>query len=313
VDLEPWAAVLAAFVALVAGLLTALYTKHQDRRQHARVVLLAPAELFAETASTALASLRYVTPPSLSGEGPRGHRNARLLLDTETRRRRLEACGEAIDAVRRARARVRVVFHPDSTAAEHTRETLQQLRACLDVAEGYYVEHDRHRSRDLLDWRSGRGAVARRAYKSHRRAAYEALDLFYDDTARRLRRPTRSIRRKSPAASPHFWETVAVRAIEDRRADGKAVVRARSVDEAELKLRAAGLDGFAVTSIQRSSSSDEDFWASTPLTSGLAVAFMAEGGTEWVLWLEVPLNFDTADDLHLIGGAPPKQRPSAEP
>lgn len=290
-DLPSIATLVAAGIALGATLWSASIVKRHDRQQQARTVLLAPAELFAEAASTALAKLRYVTPPSSEADGgPSGHRNEPLLVGVSARRRRLGACGAAIDEVRSARARVRVVFHPGSAAAEYTRETLQQLRASLDAAERYYADYDLLDSAaDRQEWRAGAGADARKTYKAHRWSAYQALDLFYIDTARRLESPTWDFRRISRAPGPKFWRAASGTLMADGvRITGDAHVRARSAAEALDKLHEAGLESTTPADTEVPSAVQRVL-ESTPVTSGLAVALWTrDDGEPVMLWLPKP-------------------------
>jgi hypothetical protein len=282
--------VLAAVAALLVTLLAAVLSKHHDRQQQARTVLLPPAELFAQAASAALARLRYVTPPSSGpGGGSSGHRNEPLLSEPEIRGRRLEVCRDAIDEVRSARARVRVVFHPGSAAAEYTRETLQQLRACLESAERYYVEHDLQSPADRQAWRTTRGVIVRRTCKSHRWSAYHALDQFYNDTASRLQSPTWKFSRMSKVSSPRFWTTTATLLYEPGPTMATAHVRARSGEQALEKLREVNLEGISLRSIQPSSRAIQDTLVDSPISSGLAVALQMQDQPDQVLWLPQPL------------------------
>jgi len=179
-----------AVLGLIGALVAALLSRSSDRQQQARPVLLEPAQEYARTALAALAALRYVTPPPIYQGGTRPHRNEGLLKDTEQRERRLADCREAIDKVRYTRARVRLVFHPKSVAAELSREVLAELRLSLEAAENYYASFDETGLSDPKRWRHGPGRAIRKQYKDYRMLAYQHLDDFFEDVAERLEKPT---------------------------------------------------------------------------------------------------------------------------
>jgi hypothetical protein len=180
--------VVVATIGLLGGQILALLSRRHDRQQSARTTLLEPARKFATATLEALASLREVTPPEALPPGGPGHRNYRLLSDIPERHARLLAAAKAIDAVRAARADVRLTFHPKSWAAEHSRQALACLRLSLESAERFYAAHDEQA--DPAAWFADSSPALRAAYKQHRRQAYDALDLFFDDVAQRLHRPT---------------------------------------------------------------------------------------------------------------------------
>jgi hypothetical protein len=175
-----------ALLGLVGAQAVALLARRHESQQSARTTLIEPAHDFAAAALAALAALRHVTPPAHRVAPDRGHRNVRLLSDRDIREERLQSCRESIDAVRVARAGVRLAFHPKSWAAEYSRQTLAALRLCLESAEAFYALQD-----EVPDaWIETEGRSIRDAHKQHRMAAYQALDDFFEDVADRLRAPT---------------------------------------------------------------------------------------------------------------------------
>jgi hypothetical protein len=193
----------AAAVSFLAAVLVAFLSRLHDRQQQARVVLLAPAQDFARHALASLAALRYVSPPQASSTSRRPDRNAVLLTDPVLRERRLQACREAIDLVRRTRGDVRLVFHPMSWAAEFSRRVLMQLRLCLESAETFYADYDAATASGSHGWLSQDAARGERErYESHRQSAYEELDGFFEDVAERLVKPSWNPSKIEPARPP---------------------------------------------------------------------------------------------------------------
>ena len=186
--MEELATVPAAVVGAVLGVLSALAVATQrhkhDRHQQARLLLLPPAEEFARSVVASLAALRYVTPPTASAPAQPQNRNAVLLTDRQLREDRLELCREKIDIVRQARAHVRLVFQPQSWAAEMSRRVLMDLRNCLESAEHFYLLYD-----DLEA--TNREVVEHAArYTGARKEAYVDLDTFFEEVAERLVKPS---------------------------------------------------------------------------------------------------------------------------
>lgn len=180
-----------ATIALAGVIVTAYLSRGHDRQQQARSVLVEPAENFARLSLNALAALRYVTPPELRAPPTRPHRNEPLLTGKEERERRLVATRVAIDEVRPTRAHVRLVFHPESTAAEMSRRVLEHLRACLESAEEFYAQHDDAAATGRLNaWQTETRQAARDLYKNNRKRAYDDLDAFFKEVSRRLVRPS---------------------------------------------------------------------------------------------------------------------------
>ena len=99
--------------------------------------------------------------------------------------------------VRVTRADVRLVFHPDSQAAELSRQVLEHLRSSLESAEHYYFRFDCQS--DPTAWRqSQEGINLRQKYKYDRMRAYASLDQFFEEVSIRLAKP-----RWRTAVSPH--------------------------------------------------------------------------------------------------------------
>lgn len=180
--------VVVAVVGVVGAQLLATLSRRHERQQAARSTLIEPAREFARAAIVALAALRYVTPPNLSGAQEAVHRNTVLLSDVAERAKRLQSAREAIDAVRATRSGVRLAFHPKSWAAEYSRQVLAALRLCLESSEQFYSSHDEEA--DSETWIATSAPGLRKVYKQHRHDVYEALDQFFEDVAKRLRNPT---------------------------------------------------------------------------------------------------------------------------
>lgn len=205
--MTPWVPLAAAAVSFLAAVLVAYVSRLHDRQQQARVVLLAPAQEFARNALATLAALRYVSPPQVSSSSPMPDRNEVLLTNPVLREQRLQTCRQAIDAVRRTRGDVRLVFHPKSWAAEFSRRVLMQLRLCLESAETFYADYDEATASGFSDWVRGEGArLGRERYEAHRQSAYEELDGFFEDVAERLVKPSWDPSRieaaRPPASTP---------------------------------------------------------------------------------------------------------------
>lgn len=179
-----------ALVGLAGVLWTTYRTNRNDQERHAREVLLRPAEDFARCALDALARLRYITPPFLRPTEEPPHRNECLLDDPKERKTRLDACAESIDKLRVTRGDVRLVFRPDSNAAELAAHVLGHLRDCLESAETFYISFDRaHAQQD--QWRqSALGTKLRDNYMDHRRQVYQSLDEFFAEVSTRLMSPS---------------------------------------------------------------------------------------------------------------------------
>jgi hypothetical protein len=189
--LKIWIPLVVAVIGVASGIYAALLSRRHDREQQARPVLLGPAEEYAKCCLTALAALRYVTPPHCPPRPGRVHRNAVLLLDAAQTEERLQACRDAIDRVRTARADVRLVFHPTSRSAEFSRRVLMHLRFCLEHAEAFYVAYRESESTDPEMWCTDPQAQARRgAYKEERASAYRELDAFFENVSERLIHPS---------------------------------------------------------------------------------------------------------------------------
>lgn len=179
-----------AVIGLGGVVFTSYRSNRNDERHHAREALLKPAEDFARAALHSMAKLRYVTPPDWRPSSDPPHRNERLLTDPDQRQSRFESCARSIDALRLIRADVRLVFHPESQAAELSRQVLASLRLCLESAEEFYMSFDRNKE-DPNDWRrSQAGSALRDEYKRNRLAVYASLDAFFVEVSNRLAKPS---------------------------------------------------------------------------------------------------------------------------
>lgn len=183
------AAILGATVALLGALVVALISRRHDRQQQARTVLLEPADAYASAALAVMAKLRRVAPPTFPHSSLVPHRNAHLLDQTDRRDQLLVECRELLDVVRVTRARVRLAFHPRSSAAEQARAVLAGLRASLEAAEEFYSAYDAGRAAGgelpEVEWDG-----LRDRYKAPRAATYQHLDDFFDEVAQRLVSPS---------------------------------------------------------------------------------------------------------------------------
>ncbi|ACL42008.1 hypothetical protein Achl_4057 (plasmid) [Pseudarthrobacter chlorophenolicus A6] len=195
--------VLVALIGVISALSVALLSKRHQREHQQRESMLKPSEEFARKAIEALAALRYINPPSIDPEPHQVHRNESLLTDKEERAKRIERCEAAIDAARAIRAPMRLVFHPESAAAESAVYVIRELRQCLEAATKYYRGADL--SGSSAPWREGEGQTLRNDYLAQRRLVYDDLDVLINDVAARMSRPLRKHTRFPRQARPPGW------------------------------------------------------------------------------------------------------------
>lgn len=181
-------ALAAALLGLAGAVGAALISRRHDRQQQTRALQLPAAQEFVRSAYAGLAALRYVTPPS---RGPTPHRNEELLLDREARVNAFVSAGEKLDSIRSARATVRVVYHPESLAAQLSVWVIGHLRRSLELAEDFYRGYDAAAENGRGEpWRDADGATKRAAYKQDRETVYRLLDEFAAEVAVRMVKPS---------------------------------------------------------------------------------------------------------------------------
>lgn len=185
------AAVVAALVGLSGVFVAALLSWRRERQRRDWEMLLVPSEKYANAVLSAMAALRYLTPPSLPKHGKPPHRNEVLTSARSEKEHRIARCYKAVDLVRVARSHVRLSFHPSSRVSALADEILDDLRWCLEAAEDFYARHEMLASSETSHWRKLAGERIRKLFLDRRDRLYETIDVFFQECSIRLSRPDR--------------------------------------------------------------------------------------------------------------------------
>lgn len=161
-----------------------------DAQQQIRTFLLPTTEQFAAASLVAFARLRAVRPPRAAQDGKRQHRNEILLFDEKERERRLQACSEAIDAVRQAHGGVRLMFRPGGDVPKAAWKVLRAQRRMLEVAAAFYEDCRADQESEVYARRAKNEPVASSAWKALRdQVGWRAFNQFVAAVALHLQNP----------------------------------------------------------------------------------------------------------------------------